>query len=127
MKSLRIVTIALLVFAWTVNVPAKAQAPTMLNMEVFALHHPKNYAQIMVYEKGWTKKDYACLNKIWTKESHWNYKAKNNSSSAYGIWQGLTETSKSPAVQIRNGLRYISNRYGNPCSAWNYWQRHYWY
>ena len=131
MRTLKIITVLLLVTTWSIQSPAHANAPIIkkvkFNAEVFALHNPKAYAEKILTIKGWGKADYACLNKIWTNESHWNYKAKNRTSTAYGIAQVLFEKSPSPATQIRNGIRYISYRYGNPCIAWRFWQSHYWY
>lgn len=131
MKTLKIATAILLSLSWTIQNPAEAQAPRpkiiKFNSEVFALHQPKEYAKMVIKKQGWTKADYECLNKIWTNESHWNYRARSPKSTAYGIGQLLIETSKSPATQIRNGIRYISYRYGNPCAAWRWWQTHYWY
>ena len=71
--------------------------------------------------------DYACLYRLWTRESHWNHKAKNPHSSAFGIAQMLGEKSKDPYVQIDHGLRYISERYGSACRAWAHWRSHGWY
>ena len=127
MIKLKILIVLFIVSVTTIQNTAIAQAPTKTNIEALALHEPKLYAQILVTQKGWTAKQYACLNDIWTNESHWNYKAKSPISTAFGIWQGITETSHEPDVQIRNGIRYISYRYGNPCTAWKWWQRHYWY
>lgn len=110
--------------------PAHAQAPKLSEKDIkmhIALHNPKQYAQMAIKTYGWNQTQFVCLSAIWTKESHWNYKAKNPKSSAFGIAQMLGETAKHPMLQIDNGLRYIKNRYGQPCTAWNYWQRHYWY
>ena len=79
------------------------------------------------YEYGYNKTQFGCLLKLWGKESAWNHLADNPQSTAFGIAQMLGETSTDPAVQIRNGLRYISSRYTNACNAWAYWQRNYWY
>ena len=131
MRTLKIITVLLLVTTWSIQSPAHANAPIIkkvkFNSETFALHNPKAYAQKIIKTKNWTHADYVCLNKIWTKESHWNYKAKNPTSNAYGIAQIMFEKSHLPATQIRNGIRYISYRYGNPCAAWQFWQTHYWY
>ena len=32
---------------------------------------------ILLNEYGFSEKEYKCLNRLWTKESHWNYKARN--------------------------------------------------
>jgi hypothetical protein len=76
---------------------------------------------------GWDKQEAKCLNILWGKESAWNHKADNPNSTALGIAQMLGEDSKDPTEQIRNGLRYIEHRYENPCNAWEFWKRNYWY
>lgn len=82
---------------------------------------------IMATEYLWGDKQYSCLNSLWTKESHWNYKAHNYSSGAHGIPQALpadkmdvvgTDWRTNPVTQIRWGLRYIDIRYETPCGAW---------
>ena len=81
---------------------------------------------ILINEYGFSEKEYKCLNTLWTKESHWNYKARNKSSGAHGIAQALpaskmnvvsTDWRTNPVTQIRWGLRYISIRYETPCKA----------
>ena len=81
---------------------------------------------ILLDEYGFTEKEYKCLNTLWTKESHWNYKARNKKSGAHGIAQALpaskmnvvsTDWRTNPVTQIRWGLRYISIRYETPCKA----------
>ena len=76
---------------------------------------------------GWDKQESKCLNLLWGKESAWNPEADNPTSTAYGIAQMLGEKSTDPTKQIRNGLRYIEHRYENPCNAWEFWKRNYWY
>jgi hypothetical protein len=76
-----------------------------------------------------------CLNQLWQRESGWNPKAQNPSSSAYGIAQFLNSTwagtgiakTSDPYRQIDAGLIYIQKRYGTPCKAWSFWQSHKWY
>jgi hypothetical protein len=69
---------------------------------------------------------FGCLLDIWNRESGWRYDAEN-ASGAYGIPQALpgskmasagADWQTDPATQIRWGLGYIKNVYGNPCSAW---------
>lgn len=76
---------------------------------------------------GWNDYQFECLDFIWTKESHWNPKADNPNSSAYGIAQMLGEDSRNAFVQISNGLRYIEHRYDTPCNAMKFWKRNYYY
>lgn len=88
----------------------------------------KDYAlNTMQIEYGWNKAEFACLDNIWTKESHWNPEADNKNSTAFGIAQMLGEDSPNGFVQISNGLRYIEHRYSTPCEAWKFWQRNKWY
>ena len=91
---------------------------------------------IMSTEFAWGDDQYACLNKLWKKESHWNYKAHNYRSGAHGIAQALPAVKMeiisddwrtNPVTQIRWGLRYISIRYDNPCNAWAKWRSHRYY
>ena len=81
---------------------------------------------ILLNEYGFSEKEYKCLNSLWTKESNWNYKARNKNSGAHGIAQALpaskmnvvsTDWRTNPVTQIRWGLRYISIRYETPCKA----------
>jgi hypothetical protein len=81
---------------------------------------------ILLDEYGFSAKEFSCLETLWTKESHWNYKAHNPKSGAHGIAQALpagkmdvvsTDWRTNPVTQIRWGLRYISIRYETPCKA----------
>ncbi|GIF03812.1 aggregation-promoting factor C-terminal-like domain-containing protein [Actinoplanes siamensis] len=78
---------------------------------------------------GFGLDQFACLNKLWNKESGWNYRAENRSSGAYGIPQSLpgskmasfgADWRTNPATQIKWGLDYIKKRYTTPCGAWNH-------
>ena len=91
---------------------------------------------IMSTEFAWGDDQYACLNKLWKKESHWNYKAHNYRSGAHGIAQALpavkmevisSDWRTNPVTQIRWGLRYINMRYDDPCGAWAKWRSHRYY
>jgi hypothetical protein len=91
---------------------------------------------IMNTDFAWGDDQYSCLNKLWTKESHWNYKAHNYRSGAHGIAQALpavkmeiisSDWRTNPVTQIRWGLHYINLRYDNPCAAWAKWRSHRYY
>lgn len=84
-------------------------------------------AEVSRQEYGWGDAQMKCLRILWGKESAWNPKADNPTSTAFGIAQMLGETSTNPLVQIRNGLRYIEHRYNNPCNAWEFWLVNRWY
>lgn len=86
---------------------------------------------ILSDEYGMGDKQFSCLNNLWTKESHWNYKAHNYRSGAHGIPQALPADKMSvvasdwrtnPVTQIRWGLRYITIRYESPCKAWSFFK-----
>jgi hypothetical protein len=81
---------------------------------------------IMFIEYAWGADQFTCLNRLWTKESHWNYRARNKKSGAHGIPQALpairmesisSDWRTNPVTQIRWGLRYIEARYMSPCAA----------
>lgn len=96
----------------------------------------KAFAAQEIERRGWSKADMQCLVKLWTKESHWNHKAENPSSGAYGIPQSLpgskmasagSDWRTNPQTQVKWGLGYISDRYGTPCAAWGHSQKVNWY
>ena len=87
---------------------------------------------IMLNEYAWGADQFNCLNRLWTKESHWNYKARNKRSGAHGIPQALpairmesisSDWRTNPVTQMRWGLRYIEARYVSPCGAWAKFKR----
>ena len=86
---------------------------------------------IMTEEFGFNDAQFSCLNSLWTKESHWNYRSHNKRSGAHGIPQALpadkmsvvgTDWRTNPVTQIRWGLRYITMRYDTPCKAWSHFK-----
>lgn len=74
-----------------------------------------------------------CLGQLWDRESGWNADAVNPTSGAYGIPQALPSVHGHPfalgdwRAQIRWGHRYITRRYGDPCSALAHEQAAGWY
>lgn len=79
--------------------------------------------------RGWTGGQWTCLYTLWNHESEWDSNAKNPTSTAYGVAQFLSDTwgavggkkTANPITQISLGIKYISQRYGTPCNAWNFW------
>lgn len=76
------------------------------------------------------------LDKLWTRESGWNNRAKNPSSGAYGIPQSLPASKmgrlanppvSSATAQEVWGLRYIKQTYGDPDGAWAHEESAGWY
>jgi hypothetical protein len=96
----------------------------------------QSIAYNMMSSFGFNPRTYfSCLNNIWSRESGWVYNAENP-SGAYGIPQALPgskmasagpDWQTNPATQIRWGLGYIKSTYGDPCSAWAFWQGHGYY
>lgn len=79
---------------------------------------------------------FSCLDKLFTRESHWRWNARNSSSGAYGIPQALpgskmakagSDWRTNPITQVKWGLMYINSRYGSACGAWSHSQRTGWY
>ena len=97
----------------------------------------KEVAEIILTEEyGFGESQFECLDSLWTRESHWNYKAHNYRSGAHGIAQALpaekmsvvgTDWRTNPVTQIRWGIRYITMRYDTPCKAWSKWKSHRFY
>lgn len=115
---------------------AKARAEAMAQAVRSAQRNPKAVGKLLAAERGWTGSQWQCLDNLWTRESHWNYKADNPSSSAYGIPQALPGSKMSsagsdwqtnPVTQIKWGLNYIADRYGTPCGAWAHSEDVGWY
>jgi hypothetical protein len=94
-------------------IPAYADSPDVVKQLTI-----KEYAAILVDDK----KQMSCLSKLYGKESAWNPDAVNGSH--YGIPQGRSIYLKTaiPELQIKWGLKYIDNRYGSPCKAWEFFQ-----
>jgi hypothetical protein len=94
--------------------PAYADAPYKAKQLTI-----KEYAAVLVDDKS----QMICLSKLYGKESAWQSDAVNGSH--YGIPQGRSEYLKTatPEQQIMWGLKYIHNRYGTPCKAWEFFQR----
>lgn len=78
---------------------------------------------------------FVCLTKLIGKESAWNPKAENPTSTASGVGQLLDSTasslgmkkSDSAVSQLVATLSYISRRHSTPCGAWKHFQSKGWY
>jgi hypothetical protein len=90
----------------------------------------------MMLDAGFKIDQFPCLDKLWKRESGWDYKARNDSSGAFGIPQALPgskmaskgdDWETNPATQIAWGLDYIEGRYDTPCGAWNHSEDTGWY
>jgi hypothetical protein len=76
----------------------------------------------------WNSSEHRALMKLWGKESAWNHRAQNPTSSAFGVPQLLKLDPDTPAPrQIERGLEYIQHRYDKPSVAWSHWRSNGWY
>jgi hypothetical protein len=98
----------------TLFTPAYADAPDEVKKLTI-----KEYAAVLVDDKY----QMSCLSKLYGKESAWNPDAVNGSH--YGIPQGRSDYLRDATAeeQVRWGLKYIDNRYGSPCKAWDFFQK----
>ena len=119
----------------------KTQAEKALASSYVKYFDPQTIAFLTAYSKGLSMTEWSALNNLWQHESHFNPKALNMSSHAFGIAQFLPSTwgnykvakTSSATLQIQYGLHYIEKRYGSTSdpagiiNAWKFWQRHGWY
>lgn len=85
---------------------------------------------------GWTGSQWNCLDALWTRESGWQLVWNRQGSGAFGIPQALPASRMASAgadymtsarTEIRWGLRYVADRYGDPCGAWRQEVQNGWY
>ena len=76
-----------------------------------------SYKEYALISLDYNLEQYKCLTVLYGKESAWNPKAVNGSH--YGIPQGNSEWLKDQDgwTQVVWGLKYIGNRYSEPCVA----------
>ena len=86
-----------------------------------------DYKTYALYLLDFNYKEYKCLLKLYGKESAWNPDAVNGSH--HGIPQGRSEwlATQDGWSQVRWGLSYIGNRYGEPCIALDHWSKYGWH
>ena len=126
-------TTGVLSLALVLAAPASAQAGTTTVAEAAAAKQA--YKQYALDRLGGDTAQHRCLDRLWEKESGWNPRAQNPTSTAYGIPQFLDSTwagtgirkTSDPYRQVDAGLIYIGKRYGSSCGAWQHHQRRNWY
>lgn len=74
---------------------------------------------------GWgVGAQWKALSQLINKESSWDTKAANPTTSARGLFQKMTSlhgpVAKTATGQAKWGLNYIQRRYGTPLNAWNH-------
>ena len=92
----------------------------------------KHQVQSVAEKYGWgSGPQWNAIDWIVQKESGWNPKAANPTSSARGLFQQMTSihgpVASTPAGQAEWGLNYIKSRYGTPTQAQAFWKAHNWY
>jgi hypothetical protein len=94
---------------------------------------PRAVAHALLLRRGWSEGEWSCLDALWTRESRWQVEATNARSGAYGIPQALPASKMAamgsdwrtdPVTQIRWGLWYIGQTYGDPCTALSHSNRY---
>lgn len=89
------------------------------------------YARAKLREFGWSESEMNALIELWNRESNWNPRADNPTSTAYGIAQQMESVHGKAAPtaegQIDWGLNYIKQRYGSPSKALGFHDRNNWY
>ncbi|GAA3238569.1 lytic transglycosylase domain-containing protein [Actinocorallia longicatena] len=117
------------------EIDAKKEAERIAKLPNPSSEENKKLGKQLSDLRGWSS-CWKSLETLWTHESHWNERADNPWSDAYGIPQALPGTKMATAgpnwqynatTQIVWGLGYIKSRYGDPCKAWGFWQSHNWY
>lgn len=101
--------------------------------------YAKWYAKSHIAAKyQWGAEQFGCLVSLWNRESHWGFHSTNSGGRTYGIPQTNKRTivafgttfatyMRTPEVQVQVGSKYINYRYGSPCEAWKFSERHGWY
>ena len=89
----------------------------------YSIDHLKLYAHSRILDY----KEFQCFNKIITKESRWNYKAKNGSHYGLGQMRSQHYRDLDPFRMIDASLRYITIRYQTNCKAWAFHQERNYY
>ncbi len=85
----------------------------------YSIDHLKLYAHSRILDY----KEFQCFNKIITKESRWNYKAKNGSHYGLGQMRSKHYRDLDPYRMIDATLKYIGVRYSTSCKAWAFHEK----
>lgn len=128
----KVVTVSL---AYLTVRTTKSDAEKALASKYVKYFDAQTIAFLTEYANGKSMAEWKCLDNLWTHESHFNPKALNTHSNAFGIAQFLPSTwgnynvtkTASASLQIKYGLHYIDKRYGSACNAWSFWKKHNWY
>jgi hypothetical protein len=89
----------------------------------YSIDHLKLYSHSRILDY----KEFQCFNRIITKESRWNYLAKNGSHFGLGQMRSKHYRDLDPYRQIDATLKYITIRYLTSCKAWAFHQKRNYY
>ena len=89
----------------------------------YSTDHLKLYAHSRIVNY----KQFQCFNHIITKESRWNYLARNGSHYGLGQMKSKHYGNLDAFRQIDASLAYIANRYKTPCQAAAFHDRKGWF
>ena len=94
------------------------QGANSANAAAYSIDHLKLYAHSRIVNY----KQFQCFNKIITKESRWNYQARNGSHYGLGQMRSKHYGNLDPFRQIDATLAYVTKRYKSNCQAWAFHQ-----
>ena len=94
------------------------QGANPANAAAYSIDHLKLYAHSRIVNY----KQFQCFNKIITKESRWNYQARNGSHYGLGQMRSKHYGNLDPFRQIDATLAYVTKRYKSNCKAWAFHQ-----
>jgi hypothetical protein len=107
---------ALTALLLTVSIPeATAKSYSVDHLKLYS------HSRIINYQ------EFQCFHKIITKESRWNYLAKNGSHYGLGQMRSTWYRDLDPYRQIDATIRYVTKRYQTPCKAWAFHQERNYY
>lgn len=106
----------LLVFIASALIAVQGANPA--NAAAYSIDHLKLYAHSRIVNY----KQFQCFNKIITKESRWNYQARNGSHYGLGQMRSKHYGNLDPFRQIDATLAYVTKRYKSNCQAWAFHQ-----
>jgi uncharacterized protein YabE (DUF348 family) len=108
-------------------VQAPVTAVVRIGTEIDINANPVQLGQEMAAQKGWVGSEWTDLYQLWEHESGWDPNSIDSKTGACGIPQAYPcskISDPSTAGQITWGLNYIAAKYGDPATAWAYWQTH---
>ena len=94
------------------------QGANPANATAYSVDHLKLYAHSRIVNY----KQFQCFNKIITKESRWNYQARNGSHYGLGQMRSKHYGNLDPFRQIDATIAYVTKRYKSNCQAWAFHQ-----